>query len=246
MESVEINGTKFDISCSFTKNRNASARLKGNTIVMGIPSRWSNHEKERVGANLLRRAIRAIEKGKWKPDGNKRIRFFHGQRVKALGKEFEIVFVDGKRFGGKTEEGRIEIRVADHQHPEKHEKISKIVRREIVKNVMPHLKERIEKINKSHFNSSIPKISVRDTLARWGSCSPDGSISLSFKLLFMPDSILDYVIVHELAHTKYKSHGKRFWTLVERVVPDYREKRKWLREKGTSVLSQKEVIPQLP
>lgn len=235
MESIDINGVSFRISRIFTKNRNASARLREGAIIISLPSRWPEREKERVGTDLLKRAIAAIGKGRWNPQTNTKPRFFHGQKLKALGNEFELVFIQGKKFRGSTKQGKIEIRVPEH--PQKNEKISKIVRREIVKSLMPVLKEKIEKINKSHFNSSVRRVSVRDTLTRWGSCSPQGDISLCFRLLFMPEDILDYVIVHELAHTKYRSHGPRFWALVEKVMPDHREKRKWLRENGGSVLA---------
>jgi predicted metal-dependent hydrolase len=66
----------------------------------------------------------------------------------------------------------------------------------------------------------------------------------------MPEDILDYVIVHELAHTKYRSHGPRFWALVEKVMPDHREKRRWLGKNGWSVLSGKQdtvaFVPEEP
>ena len=66
-------------------------------------------------------------------------------------------------------------------------------------------------------------------------------MTLNIRLLFMPEEILDYVIVHELAHSRYMSHGKRFWALVAKVLPDYDRRRKWLRDKGWSVVPQKRM-----
>jgi predicted metal-dependent hydrolase len=238
VESATINGRTFPIMRIASSNRNATARLNDGAIVISLPSRWPACERERVGASLLKRAIRAIEKGKWKPDlqGRKgKVRFAHGQKVKALGREFEITLARGKRFGARAGNGRIEVRAAEH--PEADARISELVRREIIRELMPDLMGRIEALNRLHFSASIPRVTVRDNLTRWGSCGPDGTISLNFKLLFMPESVLDYVIIHELAHTKYRSHGPRFWALVERAVPDYRERRKWLRENGNSVLA---------
>ena len=236
MDCVEINGRTFVINRVLTKNKNASARLKRDNIVIGIPARWPVSERENVTSDLLKRAIKAIERGKWKLEKSKKLQFFHGQRVRTQGSEFEITFVNGKKFGSRIKNGGIEIRVAEHS--DKEIKISKLVRREIIKSVMPKLTERINRINFLHFQSRLYKITVRDNLTRWGSCSIDGSISLNFKLLFMPEAILDYVIVHELAHTKHRSHGKRFWNLVERIIPDHKERRKWLRENSDSVLSE--------
>lgn len=64
---------------------------------------------------------------------------------------------------------------------------------------------------------------------RWGSCSPSGAINFSWKLMMAPLDIIDYVVVHELAHLVEKNHSPKFWQLVERVLPDYPSRRKWLR-----------------
>ena len=65
---------------------------------------------------------------------------------------------------------------------------------------------------------------------RWGSCSPKNSISFSVRLLQYPPEAIDYVVVHELAHIKEHNHSPRFWALVERTLPDYRERQKLLKQ----------------
>jgi predicted metal-dependent hydrolase len=73
------------------------------------------------------------------------------------------------------------------------------------------------------------RISIRDQRTRWGSCSPGGSLSFSWRLLLMPPDVLDYVVVHELCHLEVLDHSRRFWRLVERARPDWRSQRDWLR-----------------
>lgn len=75
-------------------------------------------------------------------------------------------------------------------------------------------------------------LSVRNQKTRWGSCSSKRSISLNYKLIFAPMSVMDYVIVHELCHLLEMNHSKAFWNQVERVLPDYKVAKKWLRENG--------------
>ena len=70
---------------------------------------------------------------------------------------------------------------------------------------------------------------------RWGSCSAQGNLSFHWKLVLMPPEILDYVVVHELAHRKEMNHSQRFWAEVERILPDYKARRKWLKEFGSQV-----------
>ena len=106
---------------------------------------------------------------------------------------------------------------------------------------MPAVRARINHYNSLHFKADISRITLRDNTTTWGSCSRDGYINLNMRLLFMPEEILDYVIVHELAHTKYLSHGKRFWGLVEKTLPDYNKRRRWLRDNGWSVVPQKKL-----
>ena len=73
-------------------------------------------------------------------------------------------------------------------------------------------------------------ITIRNQKSRWGSCSAKGNLNFNWKLALMPDEILDYVVVHELAHRMEMNHSDKFWKIVENVLPDYRERRKWLKE----------------
>lgn len=79
------------------------------------------------------------------------------------------------------------------------------------------------------------RVTVRDTRSRWGSCSKDGNISLSWRLVLAPGHVLDYVIAHETAHLRELNHGPRFWTLVEKICPEFERSRQWLRDHGAQL-----------
>lgn len=81
------------------------------------------------------------------------------------------------------------------------------------------------------------RITVRDTSTRWGSCSSARSLSFSWRLVFAPDYVREYVVAHEAAHLKEMNHGPRFWAHVEALTPHSRKARKWLRENGRTLLS---------
>lgn len=81
----------------------------------------------------------------------------------------------------------------------------------------------------------VTRISVRDQRTRWGSCGRDGHICLNWRLLLMPQSVRDYVLVHELMHLRQMNHSRRYWALVADACPDYRTARQWLREHGDSL-----------
>ncbi len=76
------------------------------------------------------------------------------------------------------------------------------------------------------------QISVRDQKTRWGSCSSKRNLSFNWKLVMMPEDIINYVVVHELAHLKQMNHSPQFWNEVGKILPDYRVSRSWLKEKG--------------
>ncbi len=81
------------------------------------------------------------------------------------------------------------------------------------------------------------KISFRRQSTIWGSCSMKGDLSFNCLLMLMPESVLDYVIVHELAHRIQMNHSKLFWSEVENVIPDYKKRRDWLKKEGGKYLN---------
>ncbi len=80
------------------------------------------------------------------------------------------------------------------------------------------------------------RITIRMQRSRWGSCSGKGNLNFNCLLMRTPDKIVDYVVVHELCHRKEMNHSSRFWAEVEKILPDYKESRKWLREHENEIM----------
>ncbi len=87
-------------------------------------------------------------------------------------------------------------------------------------------------VYKQRVGATPSRIQIKDYRARWGSCKPDGSIQLNWRLIHAPMHIMDYVVVHELCHLLEMNHSKHFWSEVERVEPQYKMKRQWLKDNG--------------
>lgn len=81
------------------------------------------------------------------------------------------------------------------------------------------------------------QITIRNQKTRWGSCSSKGNLNFNCLLMLTPPEVIDYVVVHELCHRKEMNHSAGFWEEVERILPDYRERRKWLKENGGRLIS---------
>lgn len=76
------------------------------------------------------------------------------------------------------------------------------------------------------------QVKVNSAKTRWGSCSSNGTINFTWRLVMAPLEVIDYVVLHELAHLKIKDHSPRFWKLVETLCPSFKRQRKWLKDNG--------------
>jgi hypothetical protein len=80
------------------------------------------------------------------------------------------------------------------------------------------------------------RILFRDYKSMWGKCTGQGEITYNWKLVMAPPRIVDYVIVHELAHLHHLNHSRDFWDCVEKVIPDHKVRRKWLKDHGQTLM----------
>jgi predicted metal-dependent hydrolase len=78
-------------------------------------------------------------------------------------------------------------------------------------------------------------VDVRELGNRWASCSPSGKLAFHWKCMMAPLTIVDYVVVHELCHFHHRDHTGGFWNEVDKVIPDYRERKEWLRKNGAGL-----------
>ena len=81
------------------------------------------------------------------------------------------------------------------------------------------------------------RITIRAQQTRWGSCSAKGNLNFNCLLMLSPPEVQSYVVVHELCHRKEMNHSPRFWQEVERVMPDYRTHKKWLKDNGNALMA---------
>lgn len=90
-------------------------------------------------------------------------------------------------------------------------------------------------VHAARLGRSFTAITLRDTRSRWGSCSSDGALMYSWRLIMAPADVLDYVAAHEVAHLKFMDHSPDFWSVVARLKPDFAVHRAWLRKHGAAL-----------
>lgn len=107
--------------------------------------------------------------------------------------------------------------------------------REFLKRVARDTIAEIAAKKAKQLGKTVSKITLRDTSSRWGSCSHDGNLSFSWRLVFAPYDILEYVTCHEVAHLKHHDHSPAFWIAVGLLYPDYEKAKQWLKINGSEL-----------
>ncbi|MDM7202741.1 MAG: SprT family zinc-dependent metalloprotease [Thermodesulfobacteriaceae bacterium] len=166
-----------------------------------------------------------------------KIKEVKGRDPKVVSKEF----VSGESFPYLGQYYRLEI-VDDQKEPLIFEnkfylaKWAKFMAREVFidwykKMAYEKISERVEWYT-SLSGLKYNKITITNAQKRWGSCSEKGNLNFSWRLIMAPLPVIDYVVVHELAHLEIKNHSKRFWNRVKILMPDYEKHKEWLKRNG--------------
>jgi predicted metal-dependent hydrolase len=108
------------------------------------------------------------------------------------------------------------------------------VKRFLVHEAKAALCERVE-IHARTLGVRPTRITIKDTKSRWGSCSTTGALSFSWRIILAPESVIDYLAAHEVAHLREMNHGPRFWACVKACDPDHHLARAWLRRHGAEL-----------
>ena len=149
--------------------------------------------------------------------------YVSGEAFAYLGKNYRLKLVQGSSETVKLTLGKLAVGA------------DKDIKRELMSWYMQHSEKRLnEKVVRfAQVVGVEPKtVKVKDYKSRWGSCSSLGDISFHWAIIMAPHYIVDYVVVHELCHMIHHNHSPAFWQQVEKVLPNYRECRDWLKVNG--------------
>jgi predicted metal-dependent hydrolase len=154
-------------------------------------------------------------------------RYINGETHRYLGRQYRLKAIQGEPDAVKCLRGYLWVETKDEPTPEKVKKLLDRWYRSQAKVIFrDRLIACLEKARKEKI--PFPLLTVRTMVSRWGSASASGRITLNLRLIMVPKECIDYVILHELCHLKFKHHGPQFWRLLERLMPDYEQRRKKL------------------
>ncbi|MEL4273944.1 SprT family zinc-dependent metalloprotease [Shewanella xiamenensis] len=153
--------------------------------------------------------------------------YVSGEAFPYLGRNYRLKVVSGKVSPTKLVDGKITVTVPEYA------KQAHFVRRALVhwykRNADKKIREKVDRYQ-SVVGVETAVVRIKDFKSRWGSCTPYGDLEFNWLIVLAPNRIVDYVVVHELCHLLHHDHSPQFWKEVERVMPDYRECKEWLRD----------------
>lgn len=154
-----------------------------------------------------------------------------GGMVPYLGRDLRVVSWRGAGTGGRVERKEDALLVGLESGEDG---LASLVEGWFRIQAVTVLKDRVDQVA-ALWGVGYRRLVVRGQRTRWGSCSHKGTLSFNWRLIMAPEPVVDYVVVHEVAHLKEMNHTKRFWALVAERCPSWREHRKWLDDHGTEL-----------
>lgn len=234
-DSIDADGRVFKVFIYVESRRNCSASIGKKGVHIRLSKYLTKAQKQEEYLKLKEWAQQTILTKKLhelKPQTRK---YADGDVFKIQGREFLLRIQHEERAASKghLKNGVITLTLSKGMKPKEEQRHkSYLVSRLIGNEFQPMVAKRLQHLNELHFKKTIKKVTLRYNQTNWGSCSTDGKISISTGLLFTPPEVMDYILIHELAHLVEHNHSNRFWSIVENILPDYRTAEKWLNENG--------------
>lgn len=235
---MRIGGLTFPVIVSHERRRDARATIGRRGVLIRLPVGEPIAWCDRQVTSLLHWAARTIGRD----PGRFRIRpprsYHHDQRLSIAGSVFRLHLEHADRASNAVRLGQVDltgcrtlrlILAAGQSEAQRSHALPRLVSRGLALAKEPELRGQVEDLNDTYFRRPLGSVRFRYARSRWGSCSARGNISIATRLLLAPPEVFEYVLVHELAHLVELNHSSRFWSLVERVVPDFRAHQAWLR-----------------
>ena len=223
-----IDGFEFPIEVIRTdRKRSASIYLDGEGIKVRVPKGLSDsHVRDLIARKSpwIKRKLREAElTASPRPK-----EFVSGETFSYLGRNYRLKVLSGDIPSLKLRGGYLEVNTSGSSETQKEQ-----VRSLLLDWYREHAQKRLEE--KTHryaqvLQVELNSVSVKDYKSRWGSCSTKGDVCYNWRIVIAPHRIVDYVVVHELCHLLEHNHSAIYWRHVERIIPDFRKCREWLKQ----------------
>lgn len=215
----------------YTRNKHSRAICKGNTIIIRLARNLSRTEEQDHIQNLLRRMTHLVLQEQQKTMVSPFDHLLNGGQTQtvtlARGRTIHLSLVPGIRTKAERTMRGWNISVSPQI---RRRALHRFLWSLIAKVEQERITKQVHDINHETFRVPVRTVRLRFASTQWGSCSPKGVLMLNVALLFLPPSLLRYVIIHELAHRIHSNHSPAYWREVKRVLPQYRRAYEALQE----------------
>ncbi len=222
---IQVHGKDFPVTIHIENRYNSRVSVNAKEINIRISSRLSKAEQKKQADHFLKWA-------KEKLDGKPQLMEELPQRNYADG---EILQIGGQVFfiriisqakpksSARISGQQLVIHLAAGLHEEARKNtLSYLISRCLCKFFQPVIDKRLRQLNEQYIQRPLYQVKLKYNTTNWGSCSTQGNINISLRLLFAPAEVVDYVLIHELVHLIHHNHSAAFWKKVSSIMPDYR------------------------
>ena len=229
----KIEGIPVPLKLFIERRNNATVSVTPRNIIIRLPSYLSAEERQEIIAKHLEWAKKTIQEKQLFASFKSNVLDYHLKTITIYNTEFLIHVLESKTSKNKLSYiGNYTIELYLLKQEFEQNNVS-LIKELLIKFTNKFFRNKIiietKRLNELYFNEAIKDIKLKYSTSKWGACYPDRTLLFSTKLLLMPNEIIEYVIIHELAHLKEMNHSDRFWKLVKTAMPDYKKHVRWLK-----------------
>lgn len=207
----------------YTKNKHSRAVCRGDTIIIRLARNLSKTEEQEHIRSLLRRMTHLVLEERQKTVIDPFRHLLQGGQsatiTLATGRKLKITLTPGSRTKAVRTTRGWNVEISPHI---RRKALHRFLWSLLAASERARIEQLVREISRKTYRAGVKKVNLNFATTQWGSCSPRGVIMLNTALLFLPPSVLKYVIVHELAHRVHANHSDAYWGEVARVLPGYK------------------------
>lgn len=231
---IDIDGLKIPVKIIIEKRMSTRVALGGTHVILRIPKAIlfkTNIEKHIDWATSWLKDLKYKKPSVFERYTLKK-EYVHNQQFHIGGKIFTLHITESQRQSGLIKLHKEDILLIELPSMGQYDR-QKLIKDLLIKfsqnYFLPDIIKKVNHFNVKYFNKPINGVRLKYNKSNWGSCSTGKNLNFSVRLFFAPDDVIDYVVVHELAHLVEMNHSDRFWSIVENIMPDYPAKEKILK-----------------
>ena len=216
------------------RSKSASIEIEDDTVKVTVPQNLSDLRIEELIKNRtvwIRQNLK-IQTETIRPKDKE---YVNGETFSYLGRNYRLKCLSGGSGEAKLKDGYITVPM---ERDASGATLQGCVRQSLTQWYQARALEKLKEKTKRYsaiLGVSPQSVGVKEYKARWGSCSSSGDVTYNWRIIMAPHHIVDYIVVHELCHLLEHNHGPKYWKHVQNVVPNYKERREWLKVNGLSL-----------